>query len=285
MTTTINPVLLEAVESLSLPLDSPQWAELSHAYGPATETPTYLKALAKNGSEQRAILDQLWSTLCHQGTVYTASFAAVPHLVEIARNLPKEDGLQLIILVAMIERGRAVHNGATLPKAFETVYFASLELLGEVILDCLRKNWNELDYKWLFISLATIRGEVNLGWAIDFLDKHIQCPICESELVMDNYHIADVVIKREGIREFRDNGLGYLQWCEDHPLGFIVRVPLDSVPLQYVLHRVGCRELQTEITGKYMNVCYMDSNLIHTWFYRHGINIRGNVRCQFCFES
>jgi hypothetical protein len=285
MTTTINPALLEAIKSLSLPLDSPQWAELSHAFGSAAETPTDLKALAQNEGGQEKTWSELWTTLCHQGTVYTASFAAVPHLVEMALNTPKEDRLQLIVLVAMIERGRLVHNGAFLPKVSETVYFASLALLGEIILDCLQTIWNESEYKALFMSLATIRGEVDLGWAIDFLDKQIQCPICETELVMDNYHIADVVIKREGIREFIDNGVGYLQWCEDHPLGFIVRVPLETVPLQYVLHRVGCPELQTEITGKHMNLCYMDSNLIHTWFYRYGIRITGNVRCQLCFES
>jgi hypothetical protein len=169
MTTTINPALLEAIKSLSLPLDSPQWAELSHAFGSAAETPTDLKALAQNEGGQEKTWSELWTTLCHQGTVYTASFAAVPHLVEMALNTPKEDRLQLIVLVAMIERGRLVHNGAFLPKVSETVYFASLALLGEIILDCLQTIWNESEYKALFMSLATIRGEVDLGWAIDFL--------------------------------------------------------------------------------------------------------------------
>ncbi|HEX3912895.1 MAG TPA: hypothetical protein VHW71_05265 [Steroidobacteraceae bacterium] len=66
-----------------LPLDSPQWAELSHAYGAAGDIPQLLKQLT---NFRRATVDKepwfsLWSALAHQGDVYSASFAAVPHVV------------------------------------------------------------------------------------------------------------------------------------------------------------------------------------------------------------
>lgn len=68
-------------------LDDPRWAELQHAYGAADDIPELLANLSipkAERSEDDPIEDtwhELWSSLCHQGDVYSASFAAVPHIV------------------------------------------------------------------------------------------------------------------------------------------------------------------------------------------------------------
>jgi hypothetical protein len=58
------------------------WADLGHAYGTAEDTPGLL-AQAAGDPDDRA-WDELWSRICNQGTVYTASYAALPELAAIA---------------------------------------------------------------------------------------------------------------------------------------------------------------------------------------------------------
>jgi hypothetical protein len=66
-----------------LSLDSPHWRELQHAYGSAADIPPLLRALESlppsAGREEPWFT--LWSALAHQGDVYSASFAAVPHVI------------------------------------------------------------------------------------------------------------------------------------------------------------------------------------------------------------
>ncbi|WP_416972837.1 hypothetical protein [Streptomyces sp. 4F14] len=59
------------------------WARLTHAYGSAVDTPG-LFARLDGGPGDKAVWAALWSSLCHQGTVYDASFAALPLLTDIA---------------------------------------------------------------------------------------------------------------------------------------------------------------------------------------------------------
>lgn len=59
------------------------WARLTHAYGSAADTPG-LFARLDGGPGDKDVWADLWSSLCHQGTVYSASFAALPLLTDIA---------------------------------------------------------------------------------------------------------------------------------------------------------------------------------------------------------
>jgi hypothetical protein len=95
-----------------LPLDDPYWSELVHAYGKASDVPELLLALAsstgpKTGYEEEPWYS-LWSSLCHQGDVYTASYAAVPHIVKIACEAAPPIDSSFLQLPAAIEvaRGR-----------------------------------------------------------------------------------------------------------------------------------------------------------------------------------
>jgi hypothetical protein len=59
------------------------WHALHDAYGPADAVPTLLGRLTPEAAD--SIWEELWSRLCHQGTVYPASFAALPRLDSLAR--------------------------------------------------------------------------------------------------------------------------------------------------------------------------------------------------------
>jgi hypothetical protein len=67
-------------------LDQVDWNALSHAYGPATNFPDVLRALAfgSNADRQKCLEEEWWGTVIHQGTYYSATEAVVPFLIEIA---------------------------------------------------------------------------------------------------------------------------------------------------------------------------------------------------------
>lgn len=60
--------------------ESIDWASLRCAYGTAERVPELLRRAEAAGPDFGDEWDDLWSYICHQGTVYSASYAAVPTL-------------------------------------------------------------------------------------------------------------------------------------------------------------------------------------------------------------
>jgi hypothetical protein len=61
-------------------LDEVNWADLDDAYGTANDLPDLLRSLADGEMES---VGEIYGALCHQGTRYSASAAAVPYLADI----------------------------------------------------------------------------------------------------------------------------------------------------------------------------------------------------------
>jgi hypothetical protein len=98
------------------------WAQLWHSHGPASDIPALLAAAAgPTGGRDRAWA-ALWDRLCHHGSVYSASAAAVPELTRLAcdDSLRPADRAQATSLIAAIADGSsylAVH-GPLVPGRF-----------------------------------------------------------------------------------------------------------------------------------------------------------------------
>jgi hypothetical protein len=76
------------------------WQDLHHAYGTAQDTPTWLLALLSDQDEQREqALNKLWASICHQGSVYEASCAAVPFLIEMLAEVPDQRKPEILSLL------------------------------------------------------------------------------------------------------------------------------------------------------------------------------------------
>lgn len=87
-------------------LDSVDWASLRHAYGEATNVPRLLRSLLSTDPRVRQeALDELFSNICHQGTVYPASAAAVPFLYELLTAPDVQDKSSIAYLLASIADG------------------------------------------------------------------------------------------------------------------------------------------------------------------------------------
>ncbi len=88
------------MSSLYEALQRVSWAQFSHAYGPATDTPSHLLALLSNEAEEREkALSQLWISICHQGSVYEASAVVVPFLIQILQDVPDEQKPEVLDLL------------------------------------------------------------------------------------------------------------------------------------------------------------------------------------------
>ncbi len=144
-----------------IPLDSPQWSELSHAYGPAADVPALLEAAAglpPSGGWRAEPYFSLWSALCHQGDVYTASYAAVPHLLEAMEGAPLRVPMTLLLLVASIEIARATGRGPAVPEALRADYDDALARVPAVVGAASRRDWDEDFCRVALAAVAAAKG-------------------------------------------------------------------------------------------------------------------------------
>ena len=94
-------------------IDAVSWAELHHAYGPATDVPDLLRALMTPEAAspelyeaakkcKRSVFDQvtwtLWGNVFHQGSVWQVTATTVPFLAAILRDGPNNPECKLFLI-------------------------------------------------------------------------------------------------------------------------------------------------------------------------------------------
>lgn len=107
-----------------LGLDDPIWRRLRDAFGLAFQVPDMLRQLADAppSDDWRAEpYFSLWSHLCHQGDVYPASFAALPHLVARCEADAAGTHWDVLHLAVAIENARLT-KGMTVQEDFAQAY-------------------------------------------------------------------------------------------------------------------------------------------------------------------
>jgi HEAT repeat protein len=90
-------------------LDEIDWHQLEHAYGAADDVPGWLRSLASQEDESD-VLTHLSLSLCHQGTVYSASASAAPYLIELLTDESMRGKEWLLRLLAGMAHGDAYHR-------------------------------------------------------------------------------------------------------------------------------------------------------------------------------
>lgn len=140
-------------------LDSPRWSELRHADGTAADIPPLLRALeslpgAENNSEPWF---SLWSALAHQGDVYSASFAAVPHVVRALESDPERADSTYFQFPAWIETCRQKH-AVQVPDDLAAAYSAALSKLPRLIAAASGRDWDEGFLCCAMAALAASKG-------------------------------------------------------------------------------------------------------------------------------
>jgi hypothetical protein len=146
-----------------LPLVSTRWAQLRHAYGAAADIPELLgraPAEVRPGSDPNSTWFELWSALCHQGDAYSASYAATPHLVAMARTWSPHRLYEPILLVASIEQARLENRGPDVPPDLAEAYSDAVAEARRLAEAALPAAWDDDSRAAFSGSLAALSGDV-----------------------------------------------------------------------------------------------------------------------------
>lgn len=149
-----------------LSLDSPRWSELQHAYGAATDIPALLMQLTQLPSSENNNEPwfSIWSALAHQGDVYSASFAAVPHVIEALATSPLRADCSYFQFPAWVEVCRAKNN-VFIPDDIASAYFASLSRLPALVAAAAERDWDEDFLRCALSAVASAKGGVAVAEA------------------------------------------------------------------------------------------------------------------------
>lgn len=161
-----------------------RWQTLEHAYGPATNVPELLDELRRSPGDVADVHD----ALVHQGSLYSATFIAVPILVEIAQAALPAQRTGLLVLLGSVARARVAHRQLEqrLDGAASERFTTAMQIAAKLCDDALREPAVVDDELiWLLCSLSGLRG--HLGWATLFdglaqEEVALECPSCAHDL-------------------------------------------------------------------------------------------------------
>lgn len=176
-----------------LALDDPRWAELRHAYGSATDTPILLKSLEANPNQEAGDpltsddpWNLLWGSICHQGSVYSASYAAVPHLIRIASLAADPSPIEYLLLPAYIVRGRS----APMPPYLEESYTEAVARLPGLIPRMVGADLDGRNAPAITDALLMLCGHCELE--LGLTSMKLAGVKCYQQFYFDFQHLADV---------------------------------------------------------------------------------------------
>lgn len=179
-------------QNVMLDLASSRWTELTHAYGEASDIPVlldHLKTASAPEDCQSEPWASLWSALCHEHQVFTASYAAVPHIVDIAAAKPGEERLADLHLVSVIEALRHRDEAPPVPPDLKAYYHFSIRRAASLMLECFLREWNKEAYTVTLGGLAALLGHPGLGMAILEFTGENECPRCGNIFPLKGYEL------------------------------------------------------------------------------------------------
>lgn len=159
----------EAREMLDLH-DIAGWRQLKDAYGDADKIPgllQQLEALPIYTDYKSEPYFSLWSALCHQDDAYTASYAAMPHLVRLAgSNAAKPQSLEVLQLAAAIETARLRGQAPPVPDALRDSYDRAINQIPAVVVEIAKLHRGRDDARIAMTAIAAAMGQGELAYAV-----------------------------------------------------------------------------------------------------------------------
>lgn len=185
-----------------LELDDPGWANLSHAYGSAHDLPELLRRLP-TAPPMRPDDDDVWycawSALCHQFSVYTASYASVPHLIDMAGRASGPRRLDFLSLVGAVETFRHLPGAPDFLPGLKTPYLDALQTAKGLALEALAEEWPEASFRELLGIMAALGGHPRLGAGILMGSAEYSCGHCGETETLPGYAEFDPPATNGGV--------------------------------------------------------------------------------------
>ncbi len=197
------------------------WSKLIDVGGSAEYLPELLEEL--ESSRDPEIIEELWDRLCHQGSVYSASFAALPGLIKIAEQwYPSGECLQIIWLAIAILTGEDGDNMCrphdpseeeeqqvwtttsdriNVDSPNRNLYQTEIDALLRLTEACLQQsNLSNNNFVDILSSIAALKGYPQWGEALEYFSRSSygwggNCDSCDQWIniyTTDNSTIAEV---------------------------------------------------------------------------------------------
>lgn len=157
------------------------WKALAHAYGEASDIPVLIDELRRDPGDAR--WSDLWSCLCHQGTVYSASYAALSLLCDLAKTLPPEGRLDPLMLIGAIIAADDLHAMDRRPAVLIEPLLPELRSLVDESMRTLTRD--PVAFVHLLQAASAFAGDLFWGRHLDHLaDGEFPgaCPACGRDL-------------------------------------------------------------------------------------------------------
>ena len=155
-------------------LESNRWSELRHAYGAATDIPALLSQLttlpSSKGEAEPWV--SLWSALAHQGDVFDASFAAVPHIVRVIATNPLGVDAVYFQFPAWIEICRRKQK-FEVPAELAAAYFDALARLPSLVARASARDWDADFLRCALSAIAAAKGQPIVAEAVQELSPEV----------------------------------------------------------------------------------------------------------------
>ncbi len=193
-----------------LDLDSTKWTELEHAYGNAGDTPDLIRAIASEQSpnyDDGGAWNDVYSSLFHQYSIYSATYAAFPHIVRVTLNGTLQQRMATLIVAGQI---RVFGNSDTpIPEELLPDFESAMKRVESSSLDIVRAAWPNADVYTRGELLQAFGGLrfPNSGYVaqLDYLAREewsveADCPACNNTMVcqLDDDGVSAVRIGHGG---------------------------------------------------------------------------------------
>lgn len=179
--------------------ESDRWAELSHAYGPASDIPELLRRLIESPD------DGVWSDLCgsvvHQGDVSEAAYAVLPHVVAAAQATPAKARIMHLAFATTVIAGRIRRP---CPSDLQSEFDAAVNVVSDIALSTL-SNATLQDPELPYV-LSAIAASSKLPVLARILEQFadgeftFECPACGAWLYVSTEKLPFQVIAEDPVR-------------------------------------------------------------------------------------
>lgn len=161
------------------------WSSLRGIYGSAEQVPALLAAAASAEAETGDAWSDLWTHLYHQGTVCSASYAALPSLAWMSRRREPRGYMAALHLAAVIV---ASTDGPEDPAVVRERYERELADLHVVAVRNLPYATSDTEFVYALEALMAFEDggvwQRNLFWLAND-EAEIDCPYCDEHLLLN----------------------------------------------------------------------------------------------------
>lgn len=160
------------------------WQALQCAYGSAERVPELLRRAEEAGADFGEAWGDLWSYICHQGTVYSASYAAVPSLAAMCLRQEPRGYMAPLQLVGSILASNDAPESAELMRDQHAKEVGRLRVVAE---RCLELAKDDVEFIYGLETLAAFEGRGVWSRTLSYLadgEVPLDCVDCGENLLV-----------------------------------------------------------------------------------------------------